>query len=145
MSKYKKVAMVLMTLILMISAMGFTAAPTQAASCAYYHWVRYGETLASIGRYYGVSWPYLASVNGIGRPYTIYSGQRLCIPYWRLLRRYLRRGLWRIPDQYRRIHFWGWPAAHLELCDYGCHQEHHSEHSHPQFPQQCRIQGEDWK
>jgi LysM repeat protein len=80
MSKYKKVAMVLMTLVLMISAMGLTAQPAQAAGCYTYHWVRYGETLAWIGRYYGVSWPYLASVNGIGRPYTIYAGQRLCIP-----------------------------------------------------------------
>jgi len=80
MSTFRKVAMVLMALVIMLSAMGLTAQPAQASGCRTYHWVRYGETLAWIGRYYGVSWPYLASVNGIGRPYTIYAGQRLCIP-----------------------------------------------------------------
>jgi LysM repeat protein len=80
MSKFRKVAMVLMALVMMISAMGLTAQPALASGCRSYHWVRYGETLAWIGRYYGVSWPNLASVNGIGRPYTIYPGQRLCIP-----------------------------------------------------------------
>jgi LysM repeat protein len=79
MSKFRKVAMVLLALVIMLSAMGFTAQPAQAAGCRTYHWVRYGETLASIGRYYGVSWTHIASVNGIGRPYTIYPGQRFAI------------------------------------------------------------------
>lgn len=80
MHKFRKVAMVLLALIVLISGMGLTAQPAQASGCVAYHWVRYGESLSWIGRYYGVSWPYLASVNGIGRPYTIYAGQRLCIP-----------------------------------------------------------------
>jgi hypothetical protein len=80
MHKFRKVAMVLLALVLLISGMGLTARPAQASGCVAYHWVRYGESLSWIGRYYGVSWPYLASVNGIAPPYTIYAGQRLCIP-----------------------------------------------------------------
>lgn len=80
MHKFRKVAMVLLALVILISGMGLTAQPAQASTCVAYHWVRYGESLSWIGRYYGVSWPYLAQVNGIGRPYTIHPGQRLCIP-----------------------------------------------------------------
>ena len=80
MHQLRKVSIVLLALVLVISGMGLTAQPAQASSCVAYHWVRYGETLSWIGRYYGVSWPYLASVNGIHSPYTIYPGQKLCIP-----------------------------------------------------------------
>jgi LysM repeat protein len=80
MLKFKKVAMILLALVIVISGMGLTAQPAQASTCVAYHWVRYGESLSWIGRYYGVPWPYLAQVNGIVRPYTIYPGQRLCIP-----------------------------------------------------------------
>lgn len=80
MHKFRKVAMVLLALVLLLSGMGFTAQPAQASGCVAYHWVRYGESLSWIARYYGVYWPNLASVNGIGRPFTIYPGQRLCIP-----------------------------------------------------------------
>lgn len=34
-----------------------------------------GDTLASIGRYYGVSWRYLQQINGIANPNLIYPGQ----------------------------------------------------------------------
>ena len=45
-----------------------------------YHCVRYGETLFSIGRLYGVN-PYaIASANGIPNPNRIYAGQWLLIP-----------------------------------------------------------------
>ncbi len=44
------------------------------------HIVRAGETLASIARYYGVSFWTLAAVNGISNPNLIYVGQRLVIP-----------------------------------------------------------------
>lgn len=81
MRNFRKAVMVLLALVLMFSAMGVAAQPAQASGgCRAYHWVSYGQTLAWIGRYYNVSWPYLASVNGIPRPYTIYPGQRLCIP-----------------------------------------------------------------
>ncbi len=39
-----------------------------------------GDTLSGIGAKLGVSWPAIASANGIGAPYTIYPGQVLQIP-----------------------------------------------------------------
>lgn len=48
--------------------------------CVFYHKVRKGDTLAFIGKWYGVH-PYaLAKLNDIGNPSMIYVGQRLCIP-----------------------------------------------------------------
>jgi LysM repeat protein len=47
-----------------------------------FHWVRYGETLLSIGRLYGMSPWVIASVNGIYNLNCIYAGQRLVIPYY---------------------------------------------------------------
>jgi LysM repeat protein len=45
-----------------------------------YHTVRYGETLFSIGRLYGVN-PYaIARANGLANPNRIYAGQMLLIP-----------------------------------------------------------------
>ncbi len=45
-----------------------------------YHTVQAGETLASIGRLYGLSWPELAAANGLSNPNQIYGGQQLVIP-----------------------------------------------------------------
>ena len=60
-----------------------TTAVSYAAPPAYgpiYHYVRYGETLSSIGRLYGVN-PYaIARANGISNPNRIYAGQWLLIP-----------------------------------------------------------------
>jgi len=60
-----------------------TTAVSYAAPPAYgpiYHYVRYGETLSSIGRLYGVN-PYaIARANGLANPNYIYSGQVLLIP-----------------------------------------------------------------
>jgi LysM repeat protein len=42
--------------------------------------VQPGDTLASIGRAYGISWPDIASANSIAWPYTIYPGQVLVLP-----------------------------------------------------------------
>ena len=57
-------------------------APVQVASAATggTHTVQRGETLASIGRIYGVSWTDLANANGIASPNLIYAGQQLTIP-----------------------------------------------------------------
>ncbi|MBN1218930.1 MAG: LysM peptidoglycan-binding domain-containing protein [Anaerolineae bacterium] len=50
------------------------------ASGGVYHTVKYGETLFSIGRLYGV-YPYtIADVNGLANPNCIYAGQVLYIP-----------------------------------------------------------------
>lgn len=43
------------------------------------HVVQQGETLASIGRLYGVDWTALASLNGITNPNSIFPGQELVI------------------------------------------------------------------
>jgi hypothetical protein len=54
------------------------AAPPQAGG--FWHMVRYGETLHSIGRWYGVS-PYaICHANGLGNCNYIWAGQRLWIP-----------------------------------------------------------------
>ncbi len=54
--------------------------PPPYPGCIAYHRVSYGETLYSIGRWYGVS-PYaIAAANGIYNMNLIYAGQRLCIP-----------------------------------------------------------------
>ena len=48
--------------------------------CVNYHTVRYGQTLYSIARHYGVSQWAIARCNGIYNLNKIYAGQRLCIP-----------------------------------------------------------------
>ena len=59
-----------------------TTAVSYASPPAYgpiYHYVRYGETLSSIGRLYGVN-PYaIARANGLANPNYIYAGQVLLI------------------------------------------------------------------
>jgi murein DD-endopeptidase MepM/ murein hydrolase activator NlpD len=47
---------------------------------ATYHTVRQGETLAAIGRLYGVSWQTLARLNGLADPHALEVGQSLRIP-----------------------------------------------------------------
>jgi LysM repeat protein len=49
-------------------------------TCASYHTVKYGQTLYSIARHYGVSPWAIARCNGIYNMNLIYAGQRLCIP-----------------------------------------------------------------
>ncbi|MEQ8673655.1 MAG: LysM domain-containing protein [Aggregatilineales bacterium] len=44
------------------------------------HVVQAGETLYRIALRYGLTYPYLAQINGIAPPYTIYAGQTLVIP-----------------------------------------------------------------
>ncbi len=81
MSNVKRFLMVFMALVIILAATGLAFQPAQAAGCAFYHTVSRGETLSWIGRYYGVNWVYLAQINGIHRPYTIYPWQQLCISY----------------------------------------------------------------
>lgn len=78
----KKFAFALLIAVVLVAATGFTAQPAQASSgCRYWHTVYYGQTLSSIGAYYGINWTTLASVNGIKSPYKLYAGTVLCIPY----------------------------------------------------------------
>lgn len=45
-----------------------------------YYTVRPGDTLAGIARWYGTTWPSIASANGLYNPNHIYAGQVLAIP-----------------------------------------------------------------
>jgi LysM repeat protein/SH3-like domain-containing protein len=64
----------------LLAAAPLGAAPAAAQSCQATHVVRAGETLASIGRQYGVSWVAIAQANNLANANRIYSGQVLCIP-----------------------------------------------------------------
>jgi LysM repeat protein len=76
----KKSFPVLLALVVALS-FSFTSAiqPAEAAKCTRYHTVRPGETLSSIGQFYGVNWQYLADLNDINKPGLIFAGQRLCV------------------------------------------------------------------
>lgn len=54
--------------------------PGPGPYCARSHYVSYGETLLSIGRWYGVSAWSIAAANNIYNLNRIYAGQWLCIP-----------------------------------------------------------------
>ena len=56
------------------------AANPAPATGPVYHTVQPGETLASIGRLYGLTWPEIAAANGLSNPNQIYGGQQLTIP-----------------------------------------------------------------
>ncbi len=56
------------------------AAPPAAGTCVGTHVVAAGETLYQIGLNCGLSWQKLAAANGLGYPYTIYTGQTLRYP-----------------------------------------------------------------
>ncbi|MEO8397018.1 MAG: LysM domain-containing protein [Chloroflexota bacterium] len=54
--------------------------PAQAGgNCVQWYTVRPGDTLARIGRIYGTSWSYLASINGISNPNRIFWGMTICV------------------------------------------------------------------
>ncbi len=54
--------------------------PPPPPGCSRYHLVRFGETLYSIGRLYGVSASAIAAANHLANPNRIHAGQILCIP-----------------------------------------------------------------
>ena len=45
-----------------------------------YHTVQAGETLAAVGRLYGLGWTDIAAANGLTNPNQIFAGQQLLIP-----------------------------------------------------------------
>lgn len=76
----RKIVLVLVSLTLVLGVAAFPAAsPARAATCTQYYTVKSGDTLYSIGLYYGVSWTYLADINNIAKPGKIYAGQKLCV------------------------------------------------------------------
>ena len=52
-----------------------------AGGCANSYWVKHGDTLSGIARYYGVNMHALARANSIAHPSHIYVGQVICITY----------------------------------------------------------------
>jgi hypothetical protein len=78
---WKKAMVLVVCLLVAQLIIGVTTAAAAPPTCGpTYHRVRYGETLSSIGRLYGVN-PYaIARANGLANPNYIYAGQMLLIP-----------------------------------------------------------------
>jgi LysM repeat protein len=49
------------------------------AACTQFYIVKRGEDLSKIARMYGVTWQWLARINGLSDPNHIYAGNRLCV------------------------------------------------------------------
>ncbi len=74
---------ILVVLMLFMAPASQAAPPAWGGDCGSggtHHCVRYGETLFSIGRKYGVNPYHIAHVNGLRDPNYIYAGQILYIP-----------------------------------------------------------------
>ena len=56
-----------------------TASDQTTTECKQWHTVQSGEYLSLIANTYDVNWRDIAEINNIESPYTIYSGQKLCI------------------------------------------------------------------
>ena len=56
MSTLRKLTIFLLIAAVLAVGMGFRAQPALAANCTQYYWVKWGDTLAGIARWYGVSW-----------------------------------------------------------------------------------------
>lgn len=54
--------------------------PAQAATCEPTYEVRRGDTLSKIGQRFGVDPNQVVLLNNWNKPYTIYVGQKICIP-----------------------------------------------------------------
>jgi LysM repeat protein len=79
MKQYRVLVIVIVALAIVAGSLGFSTRSAYAASCTQYYYVRRGQSLSSIASWYGVKWQYLAQINGIRPPYTIYTGQKLCV------------------------------------------------------------------
>jgi hypothetical protein len=76
------VAVIAAMLLLMILPAGALAAPDEKGArprCVQWHYVRRGQTLSMIARWYHTSVPYLRSINYIPNPNRIYAGTYLCV------------------------------------------------------------------
>jgi LysM repeat protein len=78
MSMIKKVLVVMLALVMLLGATGWKA-QAAAEGCLIYHSVQAKETLKSVAKSHGMTWQDLASLNGIRSPYTITTGQQLCV------------------------------------------------------------------
>lgn len=75
----RRIGLILLALSLMLGLLGFSARPAKAAACTQWYTVQRGDNLYRIGKWYGVGLQYLAKINGIKNPYTIYTGQVICV------------------------------------------------------------------
>jgi LysM repeat protein len=80
MKKFITLVLVVVALQLGVVSASFAAPAAWEGDGGTYHTVRYGETLYSIGRYYGVNPHKIARANGLYNPNYIYAGQVLYIP-----------------------------------------------------------------
>jgi LysM repeat protein len=78
----RRTTLILLVLALILAATASTvvAAPQASYNCTAYHTVKFGDTLNSISRLYGVSVQALMAANNIYNPNLIFAGQTLCIP-----------------------------------------------------------------
>jgi LysM repeat protein len=119
---------VIAAVLLLIAPAGALAAPNEGAAgsgCVKWHYVRCGQTLASIARTYGTSVSYLAAINGIANPNRIYAGTSLCVrksappPKPRAC-----GGFWytvKCGDTLNKIGArYGWSAAYLAQVNHNC-------------------------
>lgn len=78
---WKKAVLLVVCLLIAQLVVGATTVAAAPPACGpVYHYVRYGETLSSIGRLYGVNAYAIARANGLANPNRIYAGQTLLIP-----------------------------------------------------------------
>jgi len=75
----RKLVLLVATLALTLLAVAPSASAFAGGNCTLWYTVRPGDTLASIGRRFGTSWPYLASINGISNPNRIFWGMTICV------------------------------------------------------------------
>jgi LysM repeat protein len=77
-SKKSKILMLLVALGLLVAMLPVSVAA--AAKCDTPYAVKRGDTLNSIGKQYGYAANQIVNTSKLGKPYTIYVGQKLCIP-----------------------------------------------------------------
>src|SRR5579871_3042602 len=76
----QKMKRFIVLIVSVFSVLGIAAPPAQAwGNCALYHRVRFGETLASIARFYGTTFPDLAAINHLTNPDFVFAGEVLCV------------------------------------------------------------------
>jgi hypothetical protein len=85
MKKILSLSLIVILLLMVIAPATYAAPPAQEGGASgygggQYYRVRWGDTLFSIGRRFGVYPYYIAQVNGLHNPNWIYAGQVLWIP-----------------------------------------------------------------
>ena len=78
MSIMKKVLVVMLALTILLGATNINSRAA-TTSCLVYHSVLANETIKTVARSHGMTWQDLATLNGIKSPYTISTGQQLCV------------------------------------------------------------------